>query len=688
MNVRKASGYIESFNRDKIITSCMNAGVSLSQATDIARQIPAILYDEIPTKEIRDFVYNQLVNVKPSVARKYMGRTGLRVRTSKIVVESFNKKRIADSLSVETKLDSELARKIAGDVEKELIRMKLDYVTAPLIREIVNVKLLAEGLENTRARYTRLGMPVHDVYVLLEHGPECSNGRQYNPEAVHKLMADQISREYSLLNVLPLTLSDAHMKGEINIHDLDYFATRPHSFSHDLRFFLKHGFKADGLGKYTAVSGPPKKPEVAFLHASRVLAAAQTNCGGGQALTYFNTFMAPYIRGLPEKKIIQLAQMFVFELSQMYGVRGGQLVYSSIDCDLKIPAFLRDSPAMLPGGRIQDSITYADYEEEARILFDALCDVYLKGDHKKHPFVFPKFNVRLSKKTLRSKENEIDKLCELAAKTRTPFFITPRKYSPKTLCYQGSSFIMPSDAKTLKNAGKPGSLRGGVAQLVTINLPHIAYEADGREQKIRELLTDRLFKAKATLLLKKKILERNLKNRLLPFMSQRVSRGDSSYLDPEKQGYVIGFVGLNEMVAEHVGAQLHESKDAHKYGLNVVHSMRRIVDEFKKESGLNFTLARTSAESCSLRFPGVDSKGFPEKEVPRKYTNSFQIRPKARISSTKRIKLESPFHKPLDGGALTNIYLNRRSLTSDFIKRRLKEVVRSSRLQYYRFIMK
>jgi ribonucleoside-triphosphate reductase len=247
---------------------------------------------------------------------------------------------------------------------------------------------------------------------------------------------------------------------------------------------------------------------------------------------------------------------------------------------------------------------------------------------------------------------------------------------------------MPSDSETLKNAYKIGSLRGGVAQLVSINLPQIAYEANGKDNLVNELIYERMFKAKSVLILKKKILEKNLRNRLLPFMSQKVSRGDLVYLNPETQGYVIGFVGLNEMVLSHTGCELHESKEALKFGLSVVRRMRRIVDEFKQESNLSFMLARTSAKACSLRFSDVDGRRFPDKNVVREYTNSFQIRANARVSSTKKINSESPFHRFLDGGALSNIYLNRRSLNADFIRRRLEEIINSSSLQYYHFTIK
>ncbi len=152
------------------------------------------------------------------------------------------------------------------------------------------------------------------------------NGCVFVHNTIHKLMADQISKEYSLIKVLPLDLADAHMNGEIHIHDLDYFALRPFCFSHDIRFFLKHGLKVDGVGNHTAVAGPSKKPDVAFLHAAKVLASAQVNCAGGQGFSYFNTFLAPYVSGLPYEKVKQLAQMFIYEMSMMYVARGGQSV--------------------------------------------------------------------------------------------------------------------------------------------------------------------------------------------------------------------------------------------------------------------------------------------------------------------------------------------------------------------------
>ena len=97
-------------------------------------------------------------------------KSKLRVRTSKTVLETFDRAKIVSSLIEETTLPSDKAKIIAKEVEDELGKLEIEYVTAPLIREIVNVRLLQHGFERERAMYTRLGMPVYDVKGLIGRG--------------------------------------------------------------------------------------------------------------------------------------------------------------------------------------------------------------------------------------------------------------------------------------------------------------------------------------------------------------------------------------------------------------------------------------------------------------------------------------------------------------------------------------
>ena len=75
---------------------------------------------------------------------------------------------IYNSLLKETEISRQNASKITEQVTRFLITAKLELITAPLIREIVNVHLLKMGLEKCRLQYTRIGMPYYDLEKLFE----------------------------------------------------------------------------------------------------------------------------------------------------------------------------------------------------------------------------------------------------------------------------------------------------------------------------------------------------------------------------------------------------------------------------------------------------------------------------------------------------------------------------------------
>lgn len=664
MKVKKRDKSTENFNPDNIISSCMNAGASSRRASQIASKVSEKITPGTTTEEIGQMVYEYLESYNPKIAERYSYRYRLRVRTSKTTLENFQIRKIVKSLMHETDLDRNHSKKIAKDVEKELGRLQLNYVTAPLIREIVNVKLLESGFESTRARYTRLGMPVHDVKDLIEHGKKSE--LQHNPETIQKLMADQISKEYALLNVLSPYLADAHMSAQIHIHQLDHFPTRPFSFSHDLRFFLKNGFRADGVGKYSAISGPPKKPEVAFLQAAKILGASQTNCSGGQALNFFNIFLAPYIRGLDKEEVMQLVQIFIHELSQNYSTQG---LFSSICCCVEIPKILKDKSAVTPGGKKGES--YQNFSEESELLLSALLNVYLNGDFTGKPFDFPKLEIHLEKKALKS--DLMEKITTLVERSQSPYFSIERPYLPQAVCYQNCSFLMPLTRK-FKTELINGTLRGGCAQHVSINLPQIAHESKGSEKRLSKLLDDRMEKARSVLLLKKQIIERNLENNLLPFLNQRVKNG--TYLNPEEQGLFIGFVGLENAVKTLTGKTLLE-REGDKYGKRMIRMMRKRIDKFKKESGLNFELAETPKCRWTDRLSQMNGQKF--NKGAGVYAPSYHTLKK--LTGWKKAKLESAYHPFLKGGATLEILADEKPI------KLMKKVVMKTDTQHFRFIL-
>lgn len=623
-----------------------------------------------------------LMQTQPEKSEASSKLINLKVRTSKNILEHFDRQKIAESLMRETGVRQKVADDIALEIEEEMANLKLKCVTAPLIREMVNVKLLEHGYESVRMKYTRLGMPVYDIKQLIAQGPE--EDIQHNPETVHKIIADITAKEFAFVDVLPSFRVDDHMRGVYHIHNLNYFATRPFSFAHDLRFFLSHGLKVDGSGKYAAVTGPAKNPEVALMHAARVLSASQINCGGGQGYFSFNTLLAPYARGLDARRIKQLAEIFIYEMAQLYVARGGQTVFSSIDLDLTLPGKLKHLPAVAHGGRFNG--TYLDYGLEAKMLLSGLLDVFVGGDYEKKQFVVPKINISIEKNTFNNLDGNWEKILRLTAKYAFPHFIVKQPYFSEFSTFQHCSYLVPLDKLSTQADVLNGNIRGGVLQAVTLNLPKVAYDSRGREERIYELLQQRIEFAKEVLFLKKNIIAKNLENGMLPFMEQPINH--SKYLEVDRQFLILGVLGMNEFVKSITGKPMHESQDGQRLALDVVKFISKQLEEHRKSSGLNFALSGVPSKEVSMRLAEIDlqnhKNAIPQYDKAGKpyYTRGFSIEKDAPLDALERAKIESKFHEYADGGALSVLPLKDMDLQSLF---QLIQDISKTKIQYFKF---
>jgi len=137
------------------------------------------------------------------------------VRRSDQLIEPFDKSKIAKALVREAKLTPRLAEEIASIAERKLLDLKIDYLTAPLIRELVNSILLDKGLERYRHMLTRVGMPVYDVSRILKRFMELKDYRFFLERS-----SGSIIREYTILNMLPRDVAEEHLSGRIDIYPI------------------------------------------------------------------------------------------------------------------------------------------------------------------------------------------------------------------------------------------------------------------------------------------------------------------------------------------------------------------------------------------------------------------------------------------------------------------------------------
>ncbi len=553
----------------------------------------------------------------------------------------------------------------------------------------------------------------------------------------HKKKADKICKEQYLL-LLPPKLADAHLSGDLHIHDLEYFGTRGFCQDWDLRYFFYYGLMPDGSGTKASVAGPAKKPEVAILHAVKILGSAQTNFAGGQGFFNFLTFIAPYFEGLSYEEIEQLMQMFVYEMTQMQVARGGQLVFSSVQLNPGIPKIWKDKPVVYKGaiwnGEQAPLRTYGDFEREVRLAFKALMNVMLKGDYWGKPFNFPKPEVAIEPQFLEENE-EFNKLnpdlptygelydlaFELTAKYGTPYFDNKipeyRGAGEGVSCYQccAYSFKTSPDDEDFKDKmyfqnGKHFSMGGW--QVITINCPRAAYRAGGDDEKLFAELRRLMDLAVEVLKVKKRWMNKIVESGRMPFATQRPKdphtdeKGDVAvYLD--ELVYIIGVVGINEMVQYHYGKQMHEDKGALRLAIRVMTEMELYAKELSEREGMEISFARTPAETVAQRFAVADilNKEFREKvlkvakgdvekalsqinetrDLPVYYTNGTHVPPNADISLAERIKIEHIFFPIVDGGDIMHIFLGEGYPDSRGIKSLAMKIARDTQTGYYAF---
>lgn len=123
----------------------------------------------------------------------------------------------------------------------------------------------------------------------------------------------------------------------------------------------------------------------------------------------------------------------------------------------------------------------------------------------------------------------------------------------------------------------------------------------------------------------------------------------------------IGFIGLAETLVAMTGKHHGEDEDARDLGLDIVTHMREKCDQYCKKYKLNFSLLATPAEGIAGRFTKIDRKeygvipGVTDRDF---YTNSFHVPVYYPISAFEKIEIEAPYHNLCNAGHITYIELD------------------------------
>ncbi|UCD86244.1 MAG: anaerobic ribonucleoside-triphosphate reductase, partial [Desulfobacterales bacterium] len=416
-----------------------------------------------------------------------------------------------------------------------------------------------------------------------------------------------------------------------------------------------------------AMAKPAKHAEVLLAHMVKFAAALQSNFAGAIGWDAVNLFFSPYLEELDDQAVEQLAQMMIFEFSQQAVARGGQAIFTDLNLYWEVPKHFEDVPAIGPGGMYTGK-TYAEYEKEAQRFVWKLFDVYKGGDGAGRPFFFPKPLVHITEKFFKTPGHEafLRHICDVASDKGNTYFVFDRGETAKiSECCRLSFKLERSD---LEDAKQPWKMRYSALQNVTLNLPRLAYEAQGDDTRLFAKIGELVEIAVKAHREKRDFIKRLLSHKSSgPLSLLNMHLDGSPYLRMHRCTYLIGMVGMNELIQFHAGEEMHASVEAMKLGLKVIAHMKILADRYSRKHDMRFVLEQTPAESTAYRFAKLDLKHFPKEsstvvkgnhangEVY--YTNSTLFDVGAPMNPIERVKLEGRFHPLIEAGALTHVWL-------------------------------
>ena len=291
----------------------------------------------------------------------------------------------------DAKTAQQLTRNVIGII-KNFVREKQSNLKAPSIEEIQDIVeqvLLSSEYKQTAKAYilyreqhkklrdfaNNASVDMTDDYLKeIDWKVNENSNMGYSIQGLNNYIASNISKSYWLNKIYPDNIKDAHLKGDIHIHDLNILAS--YCVGWDLKDLLMEGFTGVE-GKVQ--SAPAKHFRTALGQIVNFMYTLQGEAAGAQAFSNFDTLLAPFVRydKLNYDQVHQAMQEFVFNMNVPTRV-GFQTPFSNITMDLTVPSYYKDQGVII-GGEIMEE-TYGDFQEEMNMINKAFFDVMMKGD--------------------------------------------------------------------------------------------------------------------------------------------------------------------------------------------------------------------------------------------------------------------------------------------------------------------
>ncbi|AXF78313.1 anaerobic ribonucleoside-triphosphate reductase [Erwinia tracheiphila] len=474
------------------------------------------------------------------------------------------------------------------------------------------------------------------------------------------LLAGIVARHYATRHILSRDIVNAHERGEIHYHDLDYAPFFPmfNCMLIDLKGMLTGGFK---MGN--AEIEPPKSISTATAVTAQIIAQVASHIYGGTTINRIDEVLSPFVEASLEKHR-QAAQKWQIAEAEGYARSCTEKecfdAFQSLEYEVNtLHTANGQTPFVTFGFGLGSSWS-------ARLVQQSILRNRIAGLGKNHKTaVFPKLVFTIKEGLNRSSGDpnyDIKQLAlECASKRMYPDILNYEQVVKVT-----GSFKTPMGCRSFlgpweENGQLVHEGRNNIG-VISINLPRVALEAKGNETAFWDRLDQRLLLAKKALMTRIARLE-NVKARVAPILYMEGACGvrlqaDDNVAEIFRNGRAsvsLGYIGLHETINALSGGKTHlyDDKKWQVKALAIVARLREAVDNWKQETGYGFSLYSTPSENLCDRFCRLDAaefgiiSGVTDKSY---YTNSFHLDVEKQVNPYDKIDFEAAYPAIANGG--------------------------------------
>ena len=510
----------------------------------------------------------------------------------------------------------------------------------------------------------------------------------YSLQGLNNYISSDITKEYWLNRIYPPEFRHAHKNGDLHIHDLSLLSI--YCVGWDLEDILKQGFKGVE-GKVE--SAAPKHLRSALGQIVNFFYTLQGEAAGAQAISSFDTLLAPFIRydNLDYKEIKQALQEFVFNINIPTRV-GFQTPFTNITMDLYVPSILKDHPVIIGG--VEQEETYAGFQPEMDIINKAFAEVMMEGDAKGRVFTFPipTYNITAD---FDWENPNLEMIWKMTGKYGIPYFsnFVNSDMSPddaRSMCCR----LRLDNRELLKRGGGlfgANPLTGSIG-VVTINLPRIGHVSENEEEFFSNL-REKVLLSVESLAIKRKVLEKFTDKNLYPyskFYLREIKKNSGLYW--KNHFSTVGIIGMNEACLNFLGEDI-ASPAGQAFSLKVMDFIRDMISRLQEETGDIFNLEATPAEGTTYRLALLDKKMYPniicaneddyQKGGAPYYTNSTQLPVNYTDDIFETLMLQDNLQTKYTGGTVLHLFLGEMVSDTTALKSLIKKVANNYRLPYF-----